>query len=545
MSEILKQPNKKAGQTSPESSTYKPSDTVAQNPDFKEFQKSMIKQRDKLISEVGKAFDKKLTPGSGKIDERAVHRMEEIRNKQQLAIHYFFKHKINEYAKNIESQNSNLKELATELQKSAIAKGNKRIDALKGILENKIEGSQVTNLDVLEVDMAIQVMESFEEDNPTLPALMEKVLKRTNLTEEDYKQIVNLINPLDMRGKAREGSSVKDPIKLFEATTAGAFIGSMDDGQRLDLAIAFMKTPGKKNQTKAFLDSMLNMGLFNKVNGETVLDKAKELNVITQGEYTGMITKLNNDVYAREAAEYGREIEKELNKFYKGRYARGLVDRMVGKPFWGILAMGWGAATLALNTMVAKGNPKHFGPYWYAGLAGLIFGTESAFGSLKRGDSETGGVLASTFALGSGPVSAGLSKIGDKSEKQEGLENNEKLFKKDYLNSPKEVRQYLDKGGFAKILELKAEISKDKNRTKEINVTELLKLEDTGKPGADDERYGLLNAMMSTLNNKAQNCTRALNRLSNLAATLKIKTPAEMKAKLDGIKRQQKGQNPT
>lgn len=418
------------------------------------------------IEKIEDAFEKAISGGSQGIDERALVRLRELKQRQKKAVSDLFAEKKKTYDTKAKANLGARQSMADEILKSADDEAQQRITALEAIIQQHKTGEYITTDEAYEIEKAVFSIDEMIKKNPDMIRLAEKIREgKSDLTPAEYLQIVKIMNPYDIL-KQRG-----DLQQTFEATSVGALIGIMKPDQRYHLVEVFMDSE-KKDQSLKLIDSFLRTGILSKVQGEKLTQIAVAKGLLNQSEFErDWKVKFESGYYQQEVDKLRQVMEEEKVKDYRGMFSENLMERVTGRPLVGGIMALWGTILMGINiaaNMGAKGSrwqqlsTLKSNPYFYAGLGGMLAGTEIATGNLKAGSEW----------MGSGVIGRGIDSLteGGEDESKTAFEKQMKQKMVDkYLNSPKAVEEYLDNGGF----ETMAKVREEKLKKKELPLVKI------------------------------------------------------------------------
>jgi hypothetical protein len=484
--------------------------------------------REAKVDKVEKTFEDRISAGSVKLDEKALTRLRNLKEKQKREISEIFEKRRREFGQRIGAGSANHDALAAELIKTAAADADKRIAAIDLVIKAKTKEQYITTDEAAEIEKAVIGVEKLAGEDKKLQATAEKIFKGGTLTDEDYSYVAGILNPYDYNVQQR-----KDVNQAFEATSSGVLVGMMKPGQRFRLIQVFMDSP-KKAESPQLIDAFLRTGILNRDQGGTLFQEAVTKGIITQQQYQNDLkAKLDQGYYQQETAKFRAIIEQERNRDYRGTYSENIANRVVGAPMLGAFAALWGSVLTLLNVWTTLSNKEDHNklasllknPYVYAGMGAMALGTEVATGTMKKGAGLVGG----------GVVGRALDTLGESDAQQKTAvqERARGRISDIMLNSPKELVTYLDEGGFATILELR----KNKIAKKEqplITIAELAPLEQN-----QDQATKLNN--LKTLNATSERETNiALTTVAEASSVLKIENKDAFAKLVVDIRQKQK-----
>lgn len=410
------------------------------------------------IEKIEDAFEKAISAGSSGIDERALVRIRELKERQKKAVIELFGEKRKTYETRAKANVGARQSLADEILKSADEEAQRRITALEAVIAEHKKDKYITTDEAYEIEKAVFAIDDMVKKNTDLPKLAQKIHEgKTDLTQAEYLQIVRLINPYDIL-KQRQNLQ-----QTFEATSAGALIGIMKPDQRYRLVEVFMDSE-KKNDSIKLIDSFMRTGILSKGQGEKLMQIAVAKGLLNQQEFEKeWKVKFESGYYQQEVDKLKKVMEDEKVKDYRGMFSENLMERLTGRPLVGGIMALWGTILVGINVaanMGTKGNRLEqlatlkTNPYFAMGLGGMLAGTEIATGNLKTGSDW----------FGSGVIGRGIDSLSESDDESKTVFEKQMRQKMvdTYLNSPKEVEAYLDNGGFETMVKVREEKLKKK-----------------------------------------------------------------------------------
>lgn len=479
------------------------------------FKKKLEEDYKKQKELIEKTFDERMKESSDTVSQRAVGAWERMKAKQLADLEAFYNTQLRALKERAKTASGSREKLAESLRKEAEewAKGRRLL--LTNIMSSIMKTEHVTTEEVAEIDRAINEaineFTAYEKLHPELDDLFTRIVNKEKLKPEDYSMVVKILNPLDL---TKHPTGDKTGI---ETTAAGLLVGAMSAEQRGELIKTFMRS-GRKNETPQLIDAFITLGLITETQAENLLAGTPYLQQVQ--------TKRESGHYERERKRITAAREKQYQK-YRGIYAENINNRFwFRKPFWGALAMVWGATTFAVNAMVSypkgsgKGRLKRVAtwmgnmaknPYTWAGLAAAAGGAEVTGTSMK-----TGGWV------GAGPISRAIESIGEDEEKGPSIEENaRKRLEEIRASGPPHLNEYLENGGFKTLQKLRTEILRERKEGRQkrsINIGELLKME------TDERQIRRLQALKARTPLSVQTINARFITVSEAAHILKLKT---------------------
>jgi hypothetical protein len=434
----------------------------------------------KSMERIEEIFGKHVSASNSELSERGYPELEKLKQKWMADFEKLF----NDWEKDYRAATADMPEdrrafILRERLDKVTAQAETQLRMMEGAIKGAKTGEQVTSNDAGAVERAVSGVKKLMDENP---AVQETGLKLTegknradDLTPQDYLNVIGLLKPYDV------SSGGADSKTAFEATAGGALVGLMSPEQRYRLMQSFMDS-GRRGETVQVLDGFLSTGMLSRVQGEALMKEAVAKGVMTQQQFDADFrTKLEQGYYDAEVRKYRELVRSEDLQKYSGNYSDNIMNRVVGRPLVGGLLALWGAILTALNIAANWHNKKEI-PKSYAmvGVAGIIAGTEIATGTMQK----------QKPWFGAGVVSGGLDKLGGSSEEaKNSFENQTRGKVADIiLNAPAPLAAYLDKGGYATMMQLRAEKSQ-KGEQPLVSVDELIERE---KAGNNLERAELL-----------------------------------------------------
>ncbi len=435
-------------------------------------------KRDEMISNLEDAFNERMSFGGSQMEERAKDRILLLRDRQIDEVKMTYDALIKEFNERVQMDSSvNLEQLAQELLENANNKTKQRLQKLKAILNEKIEGTYMTTREAAEITRAVEGIKDFEKAHPELHQLFIKISENGALTENDYEQIVALIDPDKL---PQIGDKT---VESYEVTGAGLLISMMSPQQRYELVLNFMESD-KKKESDQLIDGFLRTGVLTLLQGEQLLKQALEKGLLTEEKFEKKYKrKLETTYYVDRVKQFNDALQGEVYRKYSGRYSKNIVERFVGKPLLHSLLALWGGTTAIINALASR-EPGNFAQtlkniasnkfFWLgAGAAGV--GIEGASGSMREGR-KRGGILE-FLGLGEGYISQLIDNLLDDDEKADVQKRNAlKTLAENYLGAPNDLRGYLEQGGHQTILKLRGQFDAQGNPV--LSLDKLIEKED-------------------------------------------------------------------
>lgn len=465
-------------------------------------------KKKEMIDQVEETFEKNISAGSEKIDERALTQIRGLKEKQKQVVADLFDKRRKAVDNVAGQQAADRSKLADQMLLTATEEARLRILELATIIEKHKKETYITTREAYEIEKAVLGVEKLAMNDKQAQALFVRIREGTELGQSDYEYVAGLLNPYDVMADR------KDLQHSFEATSAGVFLGIMSPAQRYKLVQVFIDSPKKKDSAQ-LIDAFLCTGNLTREQGEALFQEAVAKGALTQEQFAADYKKkLDSGYYQEQVNKFMAILEEEMKRDYTGNFSENFVNRFVGAPAIGMAAGIWGFLVAAVNIMVTLANKddKHKiasilkNPYVYAGFGGMAVGSEMMFGTLKKGSDLVGG----------GPIATSLEGASVPAEQElKTVERNARKQIAEVLNSPLEVVAFLDEGGFTTIQALRTE--KISHQQKPIiTVGELLPLE------KNDTNRTRLEAMKHLEYVKEDEVNTRLTMVSEACAILKI-----------------------
>jgi hypothetical protein len=447
-------------------------------------------KKKEMVDRVEEIFKKHVSAANPALQERGFPELERMKAGWIADIEKLFNERKQKYEEMSVTAGMNMpaerRNLMNEILAGATRDAETKLKLIEGAIEKTKTGEQVGSADAGNVERAVKGVEKLMNANPDLQETGLKLTEGKNraddLTERDYFNVITLLRPYDISRQSTDAKST------FEATSAGTLIGLMSPEQRYRLMQVLM-TSQKKDETVSIMDGLLSVGLLSRDQGESLMKEAIAKGLLTQQRFDGDFkAKFEQGYYDAEVQKYRAIINAEDRQKYAGVYSENIMNRVVGRPLVGGLLALWGLILVTLN-VAANWKDKQAmlkNPYIYAGAAGVLAGTEIATGTLNR----------KTSWFGAGVVSRGLYKLGGAGDEKKNyfeMETRGKIANV-LLNAPAPLVAYLDGGGYATMLELRAEKSQ-KGEKPLVTVDELIQKEKTKGADAQAGRLAQLKTM--------------------------------------------------
>ncbi len=491
------------------------------------------KAEENAINKVKDLFAARISAGSSNLDQRALSRMEAVEQRQIAAIKSFFHVKREQYQKKTGQSSQEREKIAEQLITEASSEAHRYSAGIEAILNRYVKNVNITTEEADDVEKALLGIEKIAKENPKLQSVAERLWKKEELTDADYKEIVAIMNPVSLKGER------PNLEQTFEASTWGAMIGFMRPDQRFHLMQTFMESP-KKKDTVAMMDVLLTTGIISRFQAEELLRLPAAKGIDIPADFR---SRLAEGHYEQEAEKYRKTLEDEIKKYYAGEYSRNLIDRAVGdgfteSPLLYMLGALWGAVTMGLNMFAnLQIDKKDFSsvmsslgssvermaknPYVWGGAVALGVGVQGATGVLA-GKGFMGGCFTGMFE--------GLSE-----KDQDELMNSHAhdVLATMYLNAPAEFSSYLDNGGFGTMLEVK------KNKGKE-GQKKIILLDDLIATEKDTQQKKRLESLKTLKYVDIDNINKKFNWVAEAAVVLHIESNGQFQQETGKIKEEQK-----
>lgn len=167
--------------TAPEKTPEKAGEKPVSSKELEAFTTKLLKERDKQLEKIEEAFDKRMKESSEKVSQRAVGAWKSMKNRQLREVAAFYDGKIKEFEQRAKSSSKSRESIAEELISDAEQKAETRRVFLIMLLESKVKGEFVTTEEVAQIDSAIEGLSAFEQKNPQLEELFNKIVEKRDL----------------------------------------------------------------------------------------------------------------------------------------------------------------------------------------------------------------------------------------------------------------------------------------------------------------------------------------------------------------------------
>lgn len=474
----------------------------------------LIAEKDKRVAEIREEFEKRIRKSSEKISEVAIGEIEAQMNKQLIEVNKFYKEEIAKLDQHKVSVSQSFDKLSAEIIQRANDKANARKIMIVMIMERNMSGEYMTTEEAAEIDMALDKLATFQQNNPKLEKLYNKITAEETLAESDYAQVLDMLKPYDLK-KANPSST-----EAFQASHAGILIGAMSADQRKELVQQMIKT--EKGNPEQFVDMLISMGLMDEQTALQTLEGTKYKDDVSKKIEDGTYKKRHKEMEAARQ-EYHQQREAHYSK-YRGQYNKNIVDKVIsGKGLLGLGGMVWGFLTTTINVMASrrKGEKMHQwlgraakNPYVYAGLAGMAAGAEITGSNLKAG----------TW-FGAGPVSRVFNDVmeddGGEPEVADYKANARSKLKEIKESAPQSMLSYLENGGYNKVQELRTKIDQEKRFRQAKNMPLVITVDELITMETNPDQLARLQSLKGS---NEQNRSRQLTTISEAGYILKLTT---------------------
>jgi len=493
------------------------------------FAEKLEERREALVERLEKLRSDKVSPGSSDLDERANAIMQSIIQKQLGEIDTLKTEAETKFKERAQLGSQSLDVLADEILKDVTEKGTVKIQSFESTMNRLVKDKFVVSSEVYDIAKVLEGIASIEKDTPELQAAFQKLQENKELTDNDFKAIIQSLNPLDVNQQRQ------DSTKSFEATNAGVCLRFMRPDQRYKLVELFMDSsinPEKSKDTVQLLEALLSAGQLTRLQGDELFQKTIKAGLLTQEDYEKTYKpKLETGgEYEKAAQELQKTIDEERQKEYYGQYADNIMNRVVGKPMVGALTTAWGFMLVLMNVLANKSNLKALAknPYFYAGLAGMGYGTEMMTGTMKKGASPQ---LFGT--VGGGIVSNAIETMDNESDADREQKNARKRLEKLYPSMTPLAKEYIEQplGGFETITKIRNEKEAKELEGDKLVITidELIEAEKSS-----DAKEKLI-SMRSLKQSEQDACLIQLNQIAEITPRLNVTSNVDFKKILNDI----------
>lgn len=442
-------------------------------------------KKDEMIRQLENAYDKRISAGSKALSEIALTAVTEKKEQQKKEIAELFDRREKEAAEQITADRD---ALSRQILGTTTEEAQNKITQVESIIErSRGENAFLDDAAVAKMLEDLKGVEKLAAEDKVMQAIAEKLLNGQDIGPGDYEYIIGILNPYDIQKQAGGNKETCD------ATSAGIIVGFMKPEQRFKLVDLFMDSQ-KKAQTPVLIDSFIRTKVLTGYQAEVLLNGdaggfrgAVQRGIITPEQYqSDFKAKFDNGFYAQEIQKYEKMMEEMMKKGPSGEYSNNIMNRVVGRPLAGGLLALWGAVLSALNIAANWSDKKSWvtNPYIYAGLAGMVAGTEIATGTVKAG----------TPWFGAGVIGRGIDSLSE-NDKQNGLKNRARdqiAQAIDPAKSPGEFIAFLDNGGYATIMDARKKKESEGDKASPIITIEDLIAAEQGKDAMQSARLANL-----------------------------------------------------
>lgn len=483
------------------------------------------KEKEKMVEQVDDIFSRRISAGSQRLDSRALQTIRSINESQKKAVAGLFDAKRQEYEKRAAASAGLRTQLAEQLLKDANEEAKHLVAGLEAILKKYTKDVNITTEEVYEVYKAVIGYEQLSKQHPELQAMVEKMGNSQELTDDDFRNVVKLLNPANIKVD-RDSAS-----KSFEASSAGAVINMMRPDQRYRLIQFYMESE-QKDSTQRLLEGFLSTGVINRYQVEQAMKLPQAAGISFSQDFKD---KLARGYFEEQAQQVQAKMQEEVAKDFSGSDARNVLDKFVGdgiidSPLVYVAMMAWGAITSGMNLIASlrvnwddiPGTLKDFAdraasnPYVFIGAAAMGVGYQGFTGNMDSRGFMGGNIVGWLESMSQGDQDEAIRK------------NARKISGEIYLNSPRDFAAYIDGGGFQTMLDLKAAKVAE-------NKPPLIKIDDLINQEKDPGRKAILTSSLKSM----KDIDKKLNYFAEAAVAMDINSTQGMEAELSKIRSEQ------
>jgi len=493
----------------------------AKKPPMDETQRTVLGKFDEKeaenVKKVEEIFEKRIS--GSKLAEVALNEVRTMKEQQKTAVKTTFARFKKTYEEKSEENKGERDVLAKQLLDEAQGEVEARIQNIQMILNMLVKGDYITEAEAAALKRTLVGIEKISVKDVETQEILLKLQEKRVLDSEDYRRILNMVNPLDLTNKDAK------PRQRFEATTAGIMIGFMSPAQRYRLVEEIMDSH-KSGQTAEVIDGFLRTGILTVAQGEELFNAGVQKKVIKKEEFEAVYKKrMDQGFYVDEVKKVRDAMNKEVRQM-QGMYAVNMMDRVVGKPLLGAGMLLHSFFWILTNVLASGGDFKSLfkNPYIWAAMGEGALALEMTTGSVKRG--------AESWGIGSGWISRAMEKLSEKEGKLNTVQQNAFAAMGDIYVSYPDFGFYLEHGGAQTIADIRKAKSGQGLKGAELMITyeELLKTE------TDPTRKSKL----EDANKKFPSQTAVqINTIAEALTVLKIENQGDFNAKLAFIKEAQ------
>lgn len=476
-------------------------------------------KKDEQVKRVEELFEKRIS--SSKMAEIALTEVRGMKEQQKIVVAETFERFKKKYQDQSEQNITLRNELASQLLQEAESVVDARIQSIELVLNSLVKGDYITETEAASLKRILVGIEEISTKDIQVQQILIKLKdKNEQLSDDDYRRIVDMINPLNITDKDAK------PQQRFEATTAGILIGFMSGAQRYKLMETYMDSP-KREKTAEVIDGFLRSGVLTIAQGEELFIAAMQKKLITEDEFKNTYQKrLNEGFYVDEVKKVRDAMEAEVQRM-KGMYAINPMERVVGAPLLGAGMLLHSFFWILTNVLASGGDFKAMfknNPYIWAALGEGALALEMTSGSMKKG--------AGSFGIGSGWISRAVERISEKEGALSSVKQNAYLEMGNiYLGSP-DFGSYLENGGAYTIMQLRKTKSAQGAEGAKLMISydELYNFETS-----DTQKSRLLDVHKKFPQKTLEN----INSIGEAVAILEMETQDDFNSKLAFIKEEQ------
>lgn len=295
--------------------------------DFNQKVEEKTKQYEKKVEEMEKRYEQHGSIGKEKVEFISAVQINRLRHRAEQKKAEFQQLAADEKAKRFAVL---LGETEQELEKLYFPY-DKVVNYVRGL--NKLDANELVKLEA--------IMDAMTElkTNPAGEKVFLKALNKEKLLPEDYKILINLINPVDLQ-KAVDGQNA---AQIFEGSQAGAIIGVMPEADRFTLVELLLKEKPLDTACQ-IIESLLTAGHLSVLQIKQLCDQNK----IPDPQKTFFLSQIDQGKVQEKQKEYFDKVDRLAN-INRGRTMENPLSKSFGAPALYGLSSLWGAMVALVN----------------------------------------------------------------------------------------------------------------------------------------------------------------------------------------------------
>lgn len=388
----------------------------------KQIEEKLTEKRKQLQTEIEEAFanaSRMSTTGevgyveaNQNLPEKQIHKLDLIFDRHKDEINQATGGKLDDLALSI------IKEAETHVN---------TVKAMVNLVASKDGNSILNENEIHELGLILNQSDDLAKEHPEIMKILEKLSERrklehendsqaklppeTQLTEEDYEDIVALMNPRNMRKARIDKSSDLSSADAFTETNLGTVLALMNPAERVKL-IEVMMDSDKAKDVPDTIDFLTRNAVLTLPQARYLFKRAQDEGIITAFQAKEYDQKIDHE-YADDQKKIQEALEKATVQL-KGQFATNELNRFFGMEGVGYVMKIHSIIWLAAGFLVNHADLKEFffSPYTIA-AAGEFLASEGITEFGGRVGAKWGGIadlIEKYFGDDGGPVNAEEAK---------------------------------------------------------------------------------------------------------------------------------------